>query len=85
MQDRETLVALYNGTGGANWHSNGNWLTEKPLGQWHGVTTDHVGRVKRLSLEENNLAGAIPPELLCAFISDTIPTCYSAYYYQCIT
>ena len=30
MRDREALVALYNATGGANWRSNGNWLTEEP-------------------------------------------------------
>ena len=63
MRDREALVALYNGTGGKNWRSNTNWLTEKPVGQWHGVTTDRAGRVTRLSLDENNLAGAIPAEL----------------------
>jgi len=62
LSDREALVALYNGTGGPNWHSNGNWLTEEPLDRWHGITTDHAGRVKSLSLEENNLEGAIPPE-----------------------
>ena len=62
LRDREALVALYNGTGGANWRSNTNWLTEWPVGQWHGVTTDRAGRVTRLSLEENNLAGALPPE-----------------------
>ena len=60
MRDRDALAALYNGTGGANWRTNGNWLTEEPLGQWHGVTTDRAGRVTRLSLEENNLAGAAP-------------------------
>ena len=63
MSDREALVALYNATGGANWRCNGNWLTEKPVGQWHGVTADRAGRVTRLSLEENNLAGALPPEV----------------------
>ena len=63
MRDREALLAFYYGTGGANWRSNGNWLTEEPLRQWHGVTTDRAGRVTGLSLAENNLAGAIPPEL----------------------
>ena len=61
MRDREALVALYYGTGGANWRGNGNWLTEEPLGQWHGVTADRAGRVTRLSLEDNNLAGELPP------------------------
>ena len=33
------------------------------LGTWHGVTTDGDGRVTRLSLEDSNLTGAIPPAL----------------------
>ena len=63
MNDRAALVALYYGTGGTNWRCNRNWLTEVPLAEWHGVTTDRAGRITRLSLEENNLAGTIPPGL----------------------
>ena len=44
------LVALYNATGGANWRNNGNWLSNAPMGEWHGVTTDSDGRVTDLSL-----------------------------------
>ena len=61
--DRETLVALYNATGGANWTNNTNWLTNAPIGQWHGVTTDSQGRVTELNLTSNQLKGEIPPEL----------------------
>ena len=45
--DRAALVALYNATGGANWTNNDGWLTNAPIGQWHGVTTDDSGRVTR--------------------------------------
>ena len=38
--DRAALVALYNATGGPNWAHNTGWLTNAPLGQWYGVTTD---------------------------------------------
>ena len=38
--DREALVALYNATDGANWPRNENWLSDVPLGEWQGVTTD---------------------------------------------
>ena len=48
--DRAALVALYNATDGPNWLNNENWLTDAPLGQWHGVTTDATGRVQRLHL-----------------------------------
>ncbi len=61
--DRDALVALYHATGGANWTGNTNWLSERPIGEWHGVTADSVGRVTGLSLENNRLTGPIPPEL----------------------
>ena len=61
--DRDALVALYNATGGPNWFSNDNWLSDTPIGEWEGVTTDSNGRVTELFLRENQLTGEIPPEL----------------------
>ena len=61
--DRAALVALYNATGGANWGRNRNWLSNAPMGAWHGVTTDSDGRVTHLHLDLNQLTGAIPAEL----------------------
>ena len=61
--DRAALVALYEATGGSGWTKNDNWLTDAPLGEWHGVSTDASGRVQRLSLGHNGLAGEIPSEL----------------------
>ena len=61
--DREALEALYNATGGANWTNNDSWLTNAPISQWHGVTTDSEGRVTELNLTSNQLKGEIPPEL----------------------
>ena len=60
--DREALVAVYNATDGANWSNNRNWLSDEPLEEWHGVTV-HDGRVTRLVLNNNQLAGSIPAEL----------------------
>ena len=60
MNDRDALVALYNGTGGANWRRSRNWLTEIPVGQWHGVTTDRAGRVTGLDLEGEQPGGPHP-------------------------
>ena len=57
------MVALYNATDGANWRTDANWLSEEPLGTWHGVTTDDSGRVIELSLNANQLTGTIPAEL----------------------
>ena len=61
--DREALVALYNATGGLNWRNNTNWLSGRPLGEWHGVTTDSNGRVVAMDLYSNQLSGEIPAEL----------------------
>ena len=61
--DRAALVALYNATGGPNWTDDTNWLSDEPIGEWYGVTTDGSGRVTELQLHENGLRGRIPPEL----------------------
>ena len=61
--DRDTLVALYNATDGPNWPNNGGWLTNAPISEWHGVTTNDSGRVTRLELSENQLTGEIPAGL----------------------
>ena len=61
--DREALVALYNATGGPDWRRNNNWLSDVPISEWYGVTTDDNGRVIELDLWNNQLSGEIPPEL----------------------
>ncbi len=61
--ERSALEALYAATGGANWTDGTNWLTDAPLGEWYGVTTDVAGRVTRLELDENGLTGAVPDAL----------------------
>ena len=61
--DRDVLVALYRATTGAGWTNSDNWLTDMPIGNWHGVTTNLNGRVIELDLSENGLNGTIPPAL----------------------
>ena len=60
--DRDSLVALYNATGGENWIVKHNWLSDRPLGEWFGVAT-LGGRVTLVDLTLNGLKGKIPPEL----------------------
>ena len=62
-QDRAALVAFYKATNGFDWKHKVNWLSNRPIGLWHGVTTDASGRVTHLELPENGLSGRIPPEL----------------------
>ena len=61
--DRAALEALYQATDGSNWRNNTNWLTDAPLGEWHGVATDEGGRVTSLDLVRNQLSGLIPSSL----------------------
>ena len=61
--DRDALVTLYHATGGPGWARRENWLSDEPLGTWHGVETNDAGRVVHLELAENKLVGPIPREL----------------------
>ena len=61
--DRAVIEAFYRSTGGQGWTVQTNWLSSRPLNEWHGVTTNSNGRVARLYLDGNNLSGSIPPEL----------------------
>ena len=62
--ERDILFALYEATGGSGWKNRDGWLSDRPLDEWHGVTTDDSGRVTALRLQGNRLdGGPIPPEL----------------------
>ena len=61
--DKEALVSLYEATGGTEWTRSDGWLDDVPIREWHGVSTDSVGRVLAIDLSGNGLAGRLP-ELL---------------------
>ncbi len=61
--DRPVLVAFYEATNGPGWTAHDGWLSDRPVAEWHGVTTGATGRVTGLDLNANNLVGAIPPEV----------------------
>ena len=61
--DSVALVALYNATNGPSWRNKTNWLSNQPLDEWEGVSTENVGHVYELRLERNRLSGEIPSEL----------------------
>ena len=48
---------------GPDWRYNDHWLSDVPISQWYGVTTDGNGRVTELELDINQFGGEIPPEL----------------------
>jgi len=67
-QERQSLAALYDATGGKDWKNHAGWLG--PAGTecvWHGVEcgrkTDGTPTVTSIELSENNLNGVIPQAL----------------------
>ena len=65
--DRQLLSGLYLVLGGSSWDRSDNWLSDAPLDQWYGVSTDFDGRVTGLALSGNGLTGTIPPGLTVLF------------------
>ena len=63
VNEREALVALYDATGGESWTVSDNWLSDRPIDEWCGVTTGADGRVLQLLLRDNGLSGELPPVL----------------------
>ena len=61
--DRTALVALYETANGDQWANRTNWLSDRPLGEWHGIAVGHDGRVVNVSLFSNGLTGSIAPEI----------------------
>ena len=56
-------MALYNSADGDDWVYQSDCLSDRPIGEWRGVTTDDNGRVTHLSLSRDQMSGEIPPEL----------------------
>ena len=63
LEDRAALVEFYSATDGKKWRTKTNWLSDRPVREWHGVTNDADGRVTGLYLSLNQLTGEIPTEL----------------------
>ncbi|PLS67396.1 MAG: hypothetical protein CV045_13840, partial [Cyanobacteria bacterium M5B4] len=57
------LLALYTATDGANWIAKNGWGQNNNVCSWYGVSCAD-GSVSALYLDENQLRGAIPPELV---------------------
>ena len=67
---RNALAVFYNATGGpqGKWKNSENWLSDKPLGEWYGLTTlDELGEntteLVNIDLAENGLSGQLPGTL----------------------
>jgi len=68
IEERDALIALYNGTGGDGWTDNTGWKTDSdfsPSGSectWYGISCsgDHVTQI---NLYSNHLTGSLPAAL----------------------
>ena len=61
--DVAALRLLYETAGGTSWINSNGWLADFAVGDWHGVSADSLGRVTRLDLSGNGLAGRLPANL----------------------
>ena len=61
--ERAVLAELFEAANGDNWTNSDGWLSDAPLEQWHGVSTDRYGRVVSLDLTNNGVSGEIPQAL----------------------
>jgi Leucine-rich repeat (LRR) protein len=60
-RERQVLTAFYEALGGPDWIQRDFWVSERPVGEWHGVETDADGRVVQLTIYDNNLEGDLSP------------------------
>ena len=63
---KQLLTSFYHKTGGDQWHENENWLSDKPFGEWYGLSdfgTSKTNEIEFLYLPNNGLSGQIPEEL----------------------
>ena len=62
LSDSIALVAFYYSTGGTGWTDKTNWLSSQRVSTWFGITVTN-NRVTSINLNNNNLAGTIPPDI----------------------
>ncbi len=58
-RERRALTEFYEALGGPDWIERNFWGSDRPVGEWHGVTTDADGYVTVLTIYDNNLIGAM--------------------------
>ena len=56
-EERAVLMDFYKVTDGDNWTRNDNWGSNKPLGDWLGITTNGDGHVSKIIFDLNELGG----------------------------
>jgi hypothetical protein len=62
-RERQAMIEFYEALGGADWIERDFWGSDRPVGEWHGVTTDAEGYVVQLTIYDNNLTGPLSPAI----------------------
>lgn len=58
---RAYLIKFFESTGGENWKDNTNWLSDRPISEWYGLSvSENTGELFTIKLEDNNLVGVLP-------------------------
>lgn len=60
---RFVLVTFFQALDGQFWKIKTNWLSNRPLRDWHGVTVDNHGLIIKIDLRSNYLRGELPGTL----------------------
>jgi hypothetical protein len=63
QREREILELFYSKCGGEKWKNNKNWLSDKDVCTWYGISCSNGGLVDSILLASNNLVGAVPEEV----------------------
>ena len=63
--DLDALIAFFNATNGSEWFNSEGWMSDDPVCGWYGVSCGWLGQngVVAIELPQNNLSGALPPEI----------------------
>jgi hypothetical protein len=62
-RERKAMIEFYEALGGHDWIERDFWGSDRPVGEWHGVTTDVDGYVVQLTIYDNNLTGPVSPAI----------------------
>ena len=60
--ERSILESFYKALDGDKWEHKENWLSDKPLNEWYGITTDEKGKVVKIQLSDT-MTGKVPANL----------------------
>ncbi|MDZ7876108.1 MAG: leucine-rich repeat domain-containing protein [Saprospiraceae bacterium] len=56
-QDSLALITFYNNFNGNNWRIRTNWLSNRPINEWYGITLNTEGCVETIKLVADSLRG----------------------------